>query len=441
MDIINNIFTMLQTVWIFIDNSNDIVKLTLISVGLFLYWKIASPILLKIISLLGFKFFSEPYLQSLFLNKKLMKIGLIVFPFFILNISLPDIGWTFNPQTYIASFQQAHNGNGVGKHISETIVSQYGGLSNGIQANIITQNSDLLIKNAPLIGTGKLISNILYLSNFILFLWWLSTFLSHTVHYFSGQEKYSKKPLHGFSQIIFIICLIIVIATLYAHYTDQSPITLFTTLSVMSVAVFMTLKDIIMGVISTIIIMSSDLVRVGDWIRSDKYGANGHVTEISLTTIKVQNFDKTISNIPTYSFISEGFNNQQEMINSGLRRVKQTIRLEPSTIKYLTDEELNKFKNIEYLTSYIEQRLTSYNKKNNKSDVDYSNPLNGKRLTNLDLYRKYIELYLKEHSLVYSPAPTPVSHNASNDNRNFLSKKYNKNLSDTAPCNLHHRRQ
>lgn len=396
------------SIGLFIHHANDIIKLAIIILCITVFWKAFASHLIKFTSWLAFQIFSDSYIQSYFLSKRMMKLFWIVVILLMLNALLPILGWTFNANNYIASYQAIHGTNGLGKNLTEMAINN--------------QNTSvqMLIKNAPALTTGKVLSNILYLLNLSIFLYWLSSFLTHNVRYFSNQEKYSKKPLHGFAQIIFIVFFIIVIATAYAHYTDQSPITLFTTLSVMSVAVFMTLKDIIMGVISTIIIMSNDLVKVGDWITNSKYNADGHVVEISLTTVKVMNFDKTISNIPTYSFISEGFQNQQEMINSGLRRLKKTIRLDASSIRFLEQQDLEKLSNIQSLRSYIEHRSASFAKYNVQKDVDYNNPLNGKRLTNLDLYRKYIELYLKEHPLVYVPNGEPLNSkmNMSRHNRN-----------------------
>lgn len=403
MEFIKELVQALYETGIYIHNSNDYVKLIIIIIAIGIYWKTLSKSLIKFTSWLGLKIFNteNSYLQSLFLNKKIIRILVMLLPLLFLNIILPQIEWTFSTTKYLQTIQNLHGQNGLGKSLTDLVIN--GNPINLNNSNVLQANQNIALKNAPFHNTGKLISNVLYLSNLFMFLFWLSNILSHTVGFFSNQEKYSKKPLHGFAQIIFIIFLIITIATVYAHYTDQSPLTLFTTLSVMSVAVFMTLKDIIMGVISTIIIMSTDLIKVGDWITNEKYNANGHVIEISLTTVKVMNFDKTISNIPTYSFISEGFQNQQEMINSGLRRVKQSIRIEPSSIKFLDLKELDKYKQIETLKSYIEQRQATYNKNNSNENIDYSIHLNGKQITNLDLYRKYIEIYLREHSLVYTP--------------------------------------
>ena len=258
-------------------------------------------------------------------------------------------------------------------------------------------------------------SNLFYLSEKILSIAIFHKVTSLTVSHFKKIERYQDKPLDGFAQISFIIFLVFLLISMYVHYTSQSAITLFTTLSVVSMATFLTLKDIILGIVSTILIMTNDIVRVGDWIKQPKYSADGHIIEISLVTVKVKNFDKTISVIPTYSLISDGFENNQQMLISGQKRIKRAIRISVNSIQNLKLEDYQKYKQIDLLSNYVEKKekeflKSRYNKDNviNPIDEELSEEekvlshlnINHKNLTNLGLFRKFVELKLENNPLV-----------------------------------------
>lgn len=276
------------------------------------------------------------------------------------------------------------------------------------------------------------LTHTIYVSNYIFVGYWLSNFLKHTVSYLNTKEKYKDKPLLSLSQIIFIIFIVICITTIYAHFTNQSPKTLFTTLSVMSMAIFWTLKDVILGIISTVLIIANDIVKVGDWIKNEKYHADGDIIEINLITVKVLNFDKTITTIPTYSLISEGFQNHQEILKSGKRLLKHSFRIDPSSVKYLSMSEIEKFKHIDVLRPYIEKKLSQSktetttvidDKQSIKSDdfelessvihLPIMN-LNSSQITNLGLFRKYVEKLAENNSMVFSEKNKKTKENGEN---------------------------
>ena len=137
------------------------------------------------------------------------------------------------------------------------------------------------------------------------------------------------------------------------------------------------------------------MVRVGDWVTVANYGADGNVTEINLTTIKVQNFDKTITTIPTYAFISDAFTNWRGMEDSGGRRIKRALNIKIDSIKFCSSEMLEQFKKYQLITNYIEEKQKVISNYNNKNNVDKSELINGKHLTNIGVFRVYIEEYLK----------------------------------------------
>ena len=173
-----------------------------------------------------------------------------------------------------------------------------------------------------------------------------------------------------------------------------------TGLGAISAVIILVFKDTIMGFVASIQVSINDMVRIGDWITFEKYGADGDVIEINLATVKVQNFDKTITTIPTYALISDSFKNWRGMTSSDGRRIKRALNIKQEGVKYLTEQEVNKLKEIELITSYLGTRqhdIKSYNSSNN---INKDLLLNGRNLTNLGVFRKYIDVYLKNHSAI-----------------------------------------
>lgn len=344
-----SIFEVFKQFLIEILNLPNAVKGIMLFSIIFLFIKYGRKPIVRLISYLGKNYIKNDYLRSFFDNKRMLRLAFFLIPLVVIN--------------YFA----------FGLDFFETSQSSS-------EITNLTEKSTLL-------------ENIGYIANFTYITIWLSNFLSHSVEYLNQKERYKHKPLHSFAQIIFLIFLIISIATIYAHYTNQSPKTLFTTLSVMSVAVFLTLKDVILGIVSTILIIANNIVNVGDWIKNEKYHADGKIIEINLITVKVLNFDKTIVTIPTYSLVSEGFINQQEILNSGLRRIKRSVRIEASSIKLINETELEKYKNIKYMKEYIEHKLEQSQGQVQSISV---------QLTNLGLFRKYLQKYIEDNPMIYS---------------------------------------
>ena len=142
------------------------------------------------------------------------------------------------------------------------------------------------------------------------------------------------------------------------------------------------------------------MVRIGDWITFEKFGADGNVTEISLATVKVQNFDMTITTIPTYSLISDSFKNWRGMQESGGRRIKRALLIKQGSIKFLTAENIETLKGIQIIAQYIETRNNNIENFNKEHDIDKQMSINGRNLTNIGVFRKYVETYLKNHSAI-----------------------------------------
>lgn len=229
------------------------------------------------------------------------------------------------------------------------------------------------------------------------------------------KSTFREKPIDSYIQVLRMILYLIGAVIIFSHLTGQSPIAFFTAMGAISAVLLLMFKDTIMGFVASIQVTANDTVRIGDWITMTKYGADGDVIAINLTTVKVQNFDKTITTIPTYSLISDSFQNWRGMSEAGGRRIKRAILIKQATIRFITPAEVEEFKKIQSLTSYIEHRQKDIDKNNERLGIDKSLLINGRNLTNAGLYRKYIDNYLNNHSgthkkmtmMVRHLAPTP----------------------------------
>lgn len=224
------------------------------------------------------------------------------------------------------------------------------------------------------------------------------------------RPAFREKPMDSYLQVIRMILFLIGAVVIFSNLTGQSPLAFFTAMGAISAVLLLMFKDTIMGFVASIQVTANDMVRIGDWITMPKYGADGDVIQINLTTVKVQNFDKTITTIPTYSLISDSFQNWRGMTEAGGRRIKRAIFIKQSTIRFILPEELDSFKKIQSLTSYIEHRQKDIDKSNQRLAVDKSLLLNGRNLTNAGLYRKYIDTYISNHSGTHKGMTMMVRH-------------------------------
>jgi miniconductance mechanosensitive channel len=166
-------------------------------------------------------------------------------------------------------------------------------------------------------------------------------------------------------------------------------------------AVFLLIfKDTILGFVASIQVSINNIVKIGDWVTFDKYGADGDVIEINLSTVKVQNFDKTITTIPTYALISDSFKNWRGMVNSDGRRIKRALNIRLDSIKYLNKDEVDSLKKIEIISAYLEKRQSDIVSYNEQHQVNKELLLNGRNLTNIGVFRKYIETYIERHPAI-----------------------------------------
>lgn len=205
------------------------------------------------------------------------------------------------------------------------------------------------------------------------------------------------RPIKGLLQVVQIVFYIIIGIVVIASLMGEKPLILLSGIGALAAVFSFVFKDSILGFIAGIQLTSNDMLRIGDWIEMIKYGADGEVIDITLNTVKVQNFDKTIVSIPAYALVSDSFKNYRGMVEFGGRRIKRAIYIDVNSITFCTPEMIEKFKKIRYLKDYItekEHELIEYNKKNNADSKLF---INGRHMTNIGTFRIYIIEYLKNY--------------------------------------------
>ena len=215
------------------------------------------------------------------------------------------------------------------------------------------------------------------------------------------KSAFADKPLDSYTQVCSILLYGIGAILIYSEITGDSPKSFLVSLGAASAIFILVFKDTILGFVASIQVSSNDMIRVGDWIEMTKYGADGTVVQINLSSVKVQNFDKTITTIPTYAMISDSFKNYRGMQNSGGRRIKRSINIKLSTIRFLEENEIEDLKGIELIRPYIEKRTEEIKKFNAVNSLDTSVKVNGRRLTNIGLFREYIKEYTHNNPSIH----------------------------------------
>lgn len=209
------------------------------------------------------------------------------------------------------------------------------------------------------------------------------------------------KPLDSYVQVIKIVFYIIGFIILFSILTGQDTTTVIAGLGAGSAILMLIFKDSILGFVASLQVSANDMVRIGDWITMPKYGADGDVIQITLTTVKVRNFDKTITTLPPYALVSDSFQNWRGMQETGGRRLKRSVHIKQSTIRFIRPDELEHLYKIELISEYVKTKVNEIDKYNKENSVDKSLLINGRNLTNIGLYRQYIYNYLKSHPKVH----------------------------------------
>jgi len=196
----------------------------------------------------------------------------------------------------------------------------------------------------------------------------------------------------------------------YSIITGNSVNQLLTVLGAASAVLILVFKDTILGFVGSIQLSSHDMVKVGDWVSIENYDANGTVLEIGVTAVKIQNFDRTITSVPTSVLVSDSFINWKGMQESGGRRIKRSLFIKQSSIRFLREEELDRFKKIHTLDTYIEKIIEDKDKSDSEKEVDQSLLINIKNTTNFGLFRKYAQDYIKSLPVINTDMIVMVRH-------------------------------
>lgn len=215
------------------------------------------------------------------------------------------------------------------------------------------------------------------------------------------SEKVKNLPLRGIFQGIKLVTAVIALILSIALLIGKSPLLLFSGLGAMTAVLLLVFKDPILGFVAGIQLSANNMLAVNDWLEMPKYGADGDVIDISLTTVKVRNWDKTITTIPTYALISDSFKNWRGMQETGGRRIKRAVFIDATSVHFLGEEDIARLRKLQLLSAHIETKLKEIAEDNRAKNVDPSSPANGRRLTNLGVFRAYLTAYLKANNRIH----------------------------------------
>jgi len=249
-------------------------------------------------------------------------------------------------------------------------------------------------------GFENIIEKGLQVFSILLTIWIIRSFVHSLRDYFNTKDQLKDKPINSYIQVVLIILWILGLLSAFAVVTGIPFLRFITTLGAASAVILLIFKDTIMGFVASLQVSINDMVRIGDWITFDKFGADGNVIEINLATVKVQNFDKTITTIPTYALISDSFKNWRGMEDSDGRRIKRAIIIKQGSIHFLSKEKVESLKKIELINDYIDKKSRDIIEHNAKYKVNKDLLINGRNLTNIGLFRKFVETYIQQHSAI-----------------------------------------
>tara|TARA_Y200000002_G_scaffold133519_1_gene110034 strand:+ start:1327 stop:2538 length:1212 start_codon:yes stop_codon:yes gene_type:complete len=233
----------------------------------------------------------------------------------------------------------------------------------------------------------------------VLFIVTVKSVLNTVKDYFKLSSSLKHIPIDSYIQVVMIFLWFIGIILILSVLTGREIGTFLASLGALSAIIILVFRDTILGFVSSIQITVNDTVRIGDWITMNGSDADGTVIEVNLSTVKIQNFDNTITTIPTYKLVSDSFINWRGMEESKGRRIKRSLLIKPSSVKFLEENEINKLTDIKLISNYLKIKIEEIGLYNKNNNADKSMLLNGRNLTNLGVFRVYIEEYLKAHPL------------------------------------------
>ena len=223
----------------------------------------------------------------------------------------------------------------------------------------------------------------------------INAFLNSLYEISNENETLRNRPLKGIYQMIKLVAIGIGIILIISILMNQNAAAILAGLGASAAVLMLIFKDSILGLVAGVQLSANDMLRPGDWITMEKYGANGTVIEVTLNAVKVKNFDNTITTIPPYALVSDAFQNWRGMSESPGRRIKRSINIDMNSVSFCTPEMLAKFRKISLLTDYIDEKEKELNAYNEAHRIDDSIRVNGRRQTNIGVFRAYLVNYLK----------------------------------------------
>lgn len=321
----------------------------------------------------------------------LMVLGLILIVALILHLFLHKI--------LLPSIEKRGLKAGSGWQHQLTQYNLFNRIAFIIQGIVVNIQSTLWLSSG---STTQMVLNVASQAWCLLFgLLTIYSILDITLGVLQRAAKTAHLPLRGIFQSIKLIATVLISIMIIALLIGKSPLIILSGLGAMTAVMMLVFKDPIMGLVAGIQLSANNMVNIGDWLEMPKYGADGAVIDIGLTTVKVRNWDNTVTTIPTYALISDSFKNWKGMTESGGRRIKRSLRIDANSIHFLKPEEISNFERANLLEPYIEKKVSEIQVYNSTLPEDKATPLNQRRLTNIGTFRAYIEAYLRTHPQIH----------------------------------------
>jgi miniconductance mechanosensitive channel len=218
---------------------------------------------------------------------------------------------------------------------------------------------------------------------------------------YARREDAHRRPVKGYVQVVQIVVYLLAAILMVAALIDRSPLILLSGLGAMAAVLILIFQDTLLSLVASVQITSNDIVRVGDWVEMPQLNADGDVIDIALHTVKIQNFDKTITTVPTKRFISDPFKNWRGMREAGGRRIKRSLLLDQHSLHFLSAAEVESLRRFRLLGEYLELKEAEIRAWNQELEAQGRDPVNSRRITNIGTFRAYVERYLRAHHGVH----------------------------------------
>lgn len=281
-------------------------------------------------------------------------------------------------------------------------------LSHVVPALILYWFGPAIVPDYPQIS--GIVEHVVYIYLLVMVVFVVNALLKSIQEIYRTLEVSRRMPIHGVLSGMRLMVYLVVGVLMVSVMIGKDPWTILAGMGAMTAVLLFVFRDAILGFVAGIHLSTNNMVHIGDWIEMPKYDADGDVVEVGLTTIKVQNWDKTITTIPTYALITDSFKNWRGMSESGGRRIKRCVHIDMSSIRFLTPEMTARFKKIQYIHEYMEQKEAELEEWNRQRDPDGEAPTNRRRLTNIGTFRAYLTAYLRNHPKIHQDMTFLVRH-------------------------------